>query len=72
MSAVFTCEAVEGGGGGGGDDGVEVVVLVRRMDGGGDGGGGGLRATGTQERGRKQGASNISLLDLRDRERGGQ
>lgn len=59
MSAVFTCEAVEGGREGGGDDEKEVVVSVmRRMEGGGDGGGG--RATGTQERGSKQGEALTS------------
>lgn len=76
MSAVFTCEAVEGGGEGGGDDEKEVVVSVmRRMEGGGDGcggGGGGGRATGTQERGSKQGEALTSacLTFETEREKG--
>lgn len=67
MSAVFTCEAVEGGGEGGGDDEEVVVSVMRRMEEGGDGGGG--RATGTQERGSKQGEALTSACLTLETER---
>lgn len=71
MSAVFTCEAVEGGGEGGSDDEKEVVVVsvMKRMEGIGDGGGG--RATGTQERGSKQGEALTSACLTLETEREG-